>query len=161
MARAWRIAYEGALYHVLSRGNQGQNIFVDDEDRKLFLKTVAEMSERFELDIFAFVLMDNHYHLMFRTNRANLSKSMQWFGATYTKRFNIGHFRTGHLFQGRFKNMLVQNEAYMLQLSYYIHRNPLKVGMVRRLADFKWSSYRTHAYGKSHQIWLNTNVILS
>jgi putative transposase len=119
------------------------------------------MGERFEIDLFAYVLMDNHYHLLFRTNRANLCRSMQWFGATYTKRFNLRHNRSGHLFQGRFKNMLVQNDAYLLQLSYYIHRNPLRAGMVKRLADYKWSSYRAYAYAKSHQNWLNTNVILS
>ena len=161
MARAWRIEYDGALYHVLSRGNESQNIFINNDDRELFLATVADMSERFEIDIYAYVLMDNHYHLLFRTNRANLCRSMQWFGATYTKRFNLRHNRSGHLFQGRFKNMLVQNEAYLLQLSYYIHRNPLRAGMVRRLADYKWSSYRVYAYGKNKQNWLNTKSILS
>jgi len=161
MARAWRIEYEGALYHVLSRGNERRDIVITDEDRKIFLSTVGEMGERFEIEIFAYVLMDNHYHLLFRTNRANLCRSMQWFGATYTKRFNQRHNRSGHLFQGRFKNMLVQNNAYLLQLSYYIHRNPLRAGMVRRIVDYKWSSYRAYAYGKSHQNWLNTNVILS
>jgi putative transposase len=160
MARAWRIEYEGALYHVLSRGNERQAIVITDEDRKLFLKTVGEMGKRFEIDIFAYVLMDNHYHLLFRTNRANLCRSMQWFGATYTKRFNLRHNRSGHLFQGRYKNMLVQNDAYLLQLSYYIHRNPLRAGMVKRVADYKWSSYRAYAYGKSHQSWLNTDTIL-
>ncbi|MHC4459371.1 MAG: transposase [Planctomycetota bacterium] len=161
MARAWRIEYKRALYHVLSRGNQKQDIVSNDDDRKLFLATAAEMAERFEIDLFAYVLMDNHYHLLFRTNRANLCKSMQWFGATYTKKFNLRHNRSGHLFQGRFKNMLVQNDAYLLQLSYYIHRNPLRSGMVKRVADYKWSSYRAYAYGKSHQNWLNTHVILS
>ena len=161
MTRAWRIEYEGALYHVLSRGNDKQDIVIDDDDRKLFLDTAGEMGERFEIDLFAYVLMDNHYHLLFRTNRANLCRSMQWFGATYTKRFNLRHNRSGHLFQGRFKNMLVQNDAYLLQLSYYIHRNPLRAGMVKRIADYKWSSYRAYAYGKSHQNWLNRNVILS
>ena len=161
MARAWRIEYEGALYHVLSRGNDRQDIVINDDDRMLFLETVAEVAERFELDIFAYVLMDNHYHLLFRTNRANLCRSMQWFGATYTKRFNLGHNRSGHLFQGRYKNMLVQNDAYLLQLSYYIHRNPLRAAMVRRLADYKWSSYRVYGYGKSQPNWLNTKPILS
>ena len=161
MARAWRIEYEGALYHVLSRGNEKQNIVITDDDRKLFLATTGEMGERFEIDVFSYVLMDNHYHLLFRTNRANLCRSMQWFGATYTKRFNLRHNRSGHLFQGRFKNMIIQNDAYLMQLSYYIHRNPLRAGMVRRLADYKWSSYRAYAYGKSHPNWLNTNVILT
>ncbi len=161
MARAWRIEYEGALYHVFSRGNQKQNIVIDDDDRKLFLATAGEMVERFEIDLFAYVLMDNHYHLLLRTNRANLCRSMQWFGATYTKRFNLRHNRSGHLFQGRFKNMLVQNDAYLLQLTYYIHRNPLRAGMVQRIADYKWSSYRAYAYGNRHQNWLNINEILS
>ena len=152
MARAWRIEYKGALYHVLSRGNAGQNIVKDDDDCHLFLETVGDLAERFGIDIFAYVLMDNHYHLLFRTRRANLSKSMQWFGATYTKRFNLRHDQAGHLFQGRFKNMLVQNDAYLLQLSYYIHRNPLRAGMVRRLVDYRWSSYRAYAYGKSHHL---------
>jgi REP element-mobilizing transposase RayT len=119
------------------------------------------MSERFEIDIFAFVLIDNHYHLLFRTNRANLSKSMQWFGATYTRRFNVRHNRSGHLFQGRFKNILVENDAYLLQLSYYIHRNPLRAKIVKRLASHRWSSYQVYAYGKSSAKWLNTDLILS
>jgi putative transposase len=161
MARAWRIEYEGALYHVLSRGNDRRNIVDDDKDRNLFLDTVGEMSQRFEVDICAYVLMDNHYHLLMRTRRANLSKSMQWLGATYTKRFNSRHFRSGHLFQGRFKNMLVQNDAYLSQLSYYIHRNPVRAGMVKRLSSYKWSSYRAYAYAERAKKWLNTELILS
>jgi putative transposase len=161
MTRAWRIEYESALYHVLSRGNERRDIVFDDKDRRMFLDTLGEMSERFEIDVFAYVLMDNHYHLLFQTRRANLSKSMQWFGVTYTRRFNLRHNRSGHLFQGRFKNMLVENDGYLLQLSYYIHRNPLRAGMVRRLASYKWSSYPAYAYGKNIPEWLNTDVILS
>jgi putative transposase len=161
MARAWRIEYKGALYHVLSRGNQRGDIVGDDRDRKLFLDTVGEMSQRFEVDICAFVLMDNHYHLLIRTKRANLSKSMQWLGATYTKRFNLRHLRSGHLFQGRFKNMLVENDAYLLQLSHYIHRNPVRAGLVKRLSSYKWSSYPAYAYGNQRIKWLHTELILS
>jgi REP element-mobilizing transposase RayT len=161
MARQWRIEYEGALYHVLSRGNERKDIFSGDQDRIRFLETLEEMSDRFEIDIFAYVLMGNHYHLLLKTNRANLSKSMQWFGATYTKRFNLRHLRCGHLFQGRFKNMIVQNDAYLIQLSYYIHRNPLRAKMVKRLADYKWSSYPVYAYGRKHPKWLVTETILS
>ena len=89
MARHWRIEYEGALYHVFSRGNNKQNIFLTDDDRYLFLDTIGQMSERFDNDIFAYVLMDNHYHLLLRTPKANLSRSMQWLGTTYTRRFNL------------------------------------------------------------------------
>jgi REP element-mobilizing transposase RayT len=161
MTRAWRIEYEGALYHVFSRGNEKKPIVFDDQDRKMFVDCIGQMAERFAIDVFAYVLMDNHYHLLFRTPRANLSKCMHWFGVTYTNRFNSRHDRSGHLFQGRFKNMLVENDAYLLQLSYYIHRNPLRAGLVKRLASYKWSSYRAYAYGKAVLPWLNTELILS
>lgn len=161
MSRAWRIEYPGALYHVLSRGNERRDIFADDDDRRMFLDTLGEMVERFELDIAAYVLMGNHYHLLLRTHRANLSKSMQWFGVTYTNRFNSLNSHSGHLFQGRFKSMIVQNDAYLLRLSYYIHRNPVRAGMVDRLADYRWSSYANYAYGKKAPGWLNTELLLA
>jgi REP element-mobilizing transposase RayT len=161
MARGWRIEFEGALYHVLSRGNERRDIFFGDDDRRLFLDTLGDMAQRFEIDVFVYVLMGNHYHLLLRTRRANLSRAMQWIGVTYTNRFNAKHSRSGHLFQGRFKNMLVQNDDYLLQLSYYIHRNPLRAKMVARLADYRWSSYRAYAYGRQAPEWLNTKPILS
>ena len=161
MGRAWRIEYEGALYHLMSRGNDGQDIYLNDDDRKLFLETISEMSERFEVDIFAYVLMSNHYHLLVRTHRTNLKKAMQWFGTTYTRRFNNRNFKKGHLFQGRYKSILIQNDAYLMQLSCYIHRNPLRAGLVNRLADYRWSSYRYYAYKANHISWLNTDLILS
>jgi REP element-mobilizing transposase RayT len=161
MARPLRIEYKGALYHILSRGNERRDIFLGDHDYKVFLGVLGEMSDRFEVDIFAYVLMGNHYHLLIRTNQKNLSKSMQWLGTTYTRRFNLKHFRSGHLFQGRFKSILVQNDAYLMQLSCYIHRNPLRAGLTKRLADYRWSSYCTYAYRASHISWLNTDVILS
>jgi putative transposase len=105
--------------------------------------------------------MGNHYHFLLKTKRANLSKSMQWFGATYTRRFNNRHKRGGHLFQGRFKNFLVENDNYLFRLSCYIHRNPLRAEIVTRLADYKWSSYASYAYGKRKHGWLNTDPILS
>ena len=161
MGRAWRIEYEGALYHLMSRGNDGQDIYLNDDDRNLFLETISEMSERFEVDIFAYVLMSNHYHLLVRTNRANLKKAMQWFGTTYTRRFNNRNFKKGHLFQGRYKSILVQNDSYLMQLSCYIHQNPLRVGIVRRLIDYKWSSYPIYAYAKKAPTWLSTQLIWS
>ena len=126
MARAWRIEYEGALYHVLSRGNERRDMFLDDDDHRMFLTGLAESGERFAVDVFAYALMGNHYHMLLRTRRANLSKAMQWLGLSYTTRFNFKHSRRWHLIQGRFKSMLVQNDAYLLQLSYYIHRSPFR-----------------------------------
>ena len=100
MARSWRIEYEGAYYHLLSRGNERRDIFLCDEDRNLVLDTIGECGERFEIELFSYVLMSNHYHLLLRYRRANLSKAMQWFSGTYTRRFNNRHGRSGHLFQG-------------------------------------------------------------
>ena len=161
MTRPWRIEFEGAYYHILSRGNERRNIFSDNDDRVSFLDTLGKMSDRFEVEVYAYVLMDNHYHLLLKTNKPNISKSMQWFGTTYTRRYNIKHNRNGHLFQGRFKNFLIENDEYLMLLSCYIHRNPLRAGIVRRLADYPWSSYPIYAYGKKSPEWLLTKPILS
>jgi|GEM_PF-732741 len=99
MSRAWRIEYEGASYHVLSRGNERSDIFIDDYDRKSFLDAIEEMSERFEIDIFAYVLISNHYHVLLRIRGANLKKAMHWFGTTTRIRFNRRHFRSGLCFK--------------------------------------------------------------
>jgi len=96
--------------------------------------------------------MGNHYHLLLKTIEPNLSKIMQWVGFTYTRRFNIRHEQIGHLFQGRFKSIIVENEAYLLQLLLYIHRNTLWAGIVDRLADYTWSSYKAYAYKKKNRI---------
>lgn len=161
MARQWRIEFPGALYHVISRGNGLQDIFLSKEDRYLFLDLLKDLSERFNIDVFAYVLMDNHYHLLLKTPDANLSKGMQWFGTTYTRRFNLINSQRGHLFQGRFKSIIVENDAYLLRLSYYIHRNPLRAGIIDRLAEYKWSSYPYYAYRTKAPSWLKTKLILS
>ncbi len=161
MSRPLRIEFEGAYYHILSRGNERRDIFSDKDDRFLFLESLGNMSERFEVDVYAYVLMDNHYHLLLKTNKPNISKSMQWFGVTYTRRYNNKHKRSGHLFQGRFKSFLIENDQYLMLLSGYIHRNPLRAGIVRRLVDYPWSSYPAYAYGKKSSEWLLTRPILS
>lgn len=132
-----------------------------DGDRRLFLSTLGEASDRFEVDVFAFVLMGNHYHLLLRTNLPNLSRTMQWLGLTYARRLNNRLGRCGHLFQGRFKAMLVESDAYLVELSCYIHRNPLRAKVVKRLIDYRWSSYPAYAYGKNRPNWLKTDLILS
>ena len=161
MVRQWRIEFEGAYYHILSRGNERRNIFSDNDDRVSFLETLGKMSDRFEVEVYAYVLMDNHYHLLLKTNNPNISKSMQWFGTTYTRQYNVKHKRNGHLFQGRFKSFLIENDEYLMHLSCYIHRNPLRAGIVRRLAGYPWSSYSIYAYGKKSPEWLLTKPILS
>ena len=161
MARQWRIQYPSAIYHVMSRGNGGQSIFVSDQDRFTFLSLLELLTERFNIEIHAFVLMSNHYHLLVKTIEANLSKAMQWFGTTYTRRFNMANNHSGHLFQGRYKSIIVQNDAYLMLLSCYIHRNPLRAGIVERLADYPWSSYLYYAYKKDSPPWLHTESIFS
>jgi putative transposase len=115
MARQWRIEYPGALSHVLSRGNGRQDIFLCDNDRQLFLDLLAELSQRFNLAIYAIVLMGNHYHLLLKSIDGNLSKAMHWFGTTFTRKFNMRNQTSGHLFQGRFKSIIVENDAYLLR----------------------------------------------
>ncbi len=144
----------------MSRGNNFQDIFLSDDDRHLFCGLLGELTERFAIEIYAYVLMETHYHLLLKTTEANLSKAMQWFGTTYTRKFNLYNRTRGHLFQGRFKSIIVQDDAYLLQLSYYIHRNPLRAGIVERLMDYPWSSYLYYAYKKKPPLWLKTEPIL-
>ena len=126
MTRQWRIGYEGALCHVLSRGNEGRDIAASDKDREVFVELLCRMCNPFDIELYCYVLMSNHFHLLVKTPRGNLSKSMQWFVGTYTRYYNMQQSRSGHLFQGRFKSFLVEDDAYLLQLSYYIHRNPVR-----------------------------------
>lgn len=135
-------------------------IFIEYQDKKCFLEVLGEMSKRFEIKVCAYVLMDNHYHLLLQTMNANLSKAMQWLGATYTRRFNLKNGLSGHLFQGRFKSIVVGNEEYLMRLSLYIHRNPLRAKMVERLADYRWSSYSSYAYGRKSPEWLEKKILM-
>jgi REP-associated tyrosine transposase len=161
MSRQWRIEFPGAMYHIMARGNEGNMIYCDNEDRKCFIRLLSMLVQRFQTEIHAWVLMPNHYHLLLKTPKPNLSKSMQWFGSVYTRRYNLRHSRKGHLFQGRFKSLLVENDEYLLRLSYYIHRNPLKSNLTNRLANYPWSSYISYAYGDNRYEWLTTEAILA
>jgi len=161
MARPWRIQFQDATYHVASRGNGRQRIFFDDHDRDDFLKLAGRGAQRFNLEIFSFCLMSNHYHLLLRTPKANLSAAMQWLNTAYAVRFYNRHHRSGHLFQGRFKSVLVEDEKHWQHLSYYIHLNPVRAGMVENPAQYKWSSYLDYLRPKSRFEWLMRDEILS
>ena len=141
MARPLRIEYEGAVYHVTSRGNARANIYLSDEDRVMFLDVLHYVVDRFGWLCHSYCLMTNHYHLMIETPQANLSRGMGQLNAMYTQRFNRKHGRVGHLFQGRFKSIVVDKASYLLELSRYIVRNPVAAGMVDDLSDWPWSSY--------------------
>ena len=142
MARPLRIEFPGALYHVTSRGNARQRVFRDDEDRKTFLATLAWVVARFGWRCHAYCLMDNHVHLLIETPQPNLSRGMRQLNGVYTQRFNRRHRKVGHLFQGRFKAILVEKEGYLLELARYIVLNPVRAKMVKMPERYPWSSYR-------------------
>lgn len=161
MARPLRIEFPGALYHVTSRGDGQENIYRVDADRLAFLDVLGEVCERFDWVIHAYCLMDNHYHLLIETPNANLSKGMRQLNGVYTQTFNRNHARTGHVFQGRYKAILVQKESYLLELARYIVLNPVRARMVRSAKDWPWSSYRATAGQVEGMQWLHIDWILS
>ena len=141
MARPLRIEYENAFYHITVRGNERRAIFRDDYDRDIFLETIQAAYNRFNFIIHAFVLMDNHFHLLMETPDANLSASMHHINGVYTQAFNRRYKRVGHLFQGRYKSIVVDRGEYYLELIRYIHLNPWRARMERRFGDFKYSGH--------------------
>lgn len=145
MARPLRIEFAGALYHITARGNARGDIFQDDADRRRFLELLAEACEVFHWHCHAWCLMGNHYHLLVETGSATLSKGMRWLNGVYTQHHNRRHRRVGHLFQGRFKAILVEKESYLLELARYIVLNPVRARMVREASEWPWSSYRATA----------------
>ena len=142
MARPLRLEFENAVYHITSRGNAGDAIFLDVEDCEAFLKILAEVVKRYNWLCYAYCLMINHYHLLIETPDANLSQGMRQLNGVYTQKFNRRHKHTGHIFQGRYKSILVDKEAYLLELIRYVVLNPVRAGLVRSPGDWEWSSYR-------------------
>lgn len=142
MARPLRIEFPGAIYHVTSRGNARRKIFQDNSDRESFLSTLAWVVERFGWICHAYCLMDNHFHLMIETPEPNLSRGMRQLNGVYTQGFNRRHRKVGHLFQGRFKAILVERDSYLLELARYVVLNPVRAKIVKAPQDYFWSSYR-------------------
>ncbi|MEJ5167241.1 MAG: transposase, partial [Thermoanaerobaculia bacterium] len=140
MARPLRIEYPGALYHITSRGNAKEKIFLDDKDYYLFLKCLDLTSKRYNFLIYSFCLMPNHYHLLLETPEGNLSKIMRQLNGVYTQKFNKKYGRVGHIFQGRYKAILVEKERYLLELIRYINLNPVRAGLAEDPLEWKWSS---------------------
>jgi putative transposase len=158
MPRKARIEFPGALYHVLDRGDRREAIFADEEDRLAFLRTLEEVCRRTGWWVHAYVLMSNHYHLLLETPEANLVAGMKWFQSTYTLRFNRRHRQGGHLFQGRYKAIVVDPEErnYLLSLSDYIHLNPVRAGLLPergKLFDYRWNSYPAYVKGGALSPW--------
>ena len=161
MARPLRIEFGGALYHLTARGNARADIYSDDNDRQQFLLLLQNTVNRYGWYCHAYCLMDNHYHLLIETSTPTLSKGMKFLNGTYTQYFNRRHGRVGHLFQGRFKGILVQKDSYLLELARYIALNPVRARMVQNADEWPWSSYRaTAGYGESDAC-LTTEWILA
>ena len=144
MARQLRIQFSGALYHITSRGNEKKDIFQRDDDRGKFLTYLKEAKERYRFLLYAYALMNNHYHLLIETPLANIAQIMHYINTSYTVYFNRKNRRYGHLFQGRYKAILVDKDNYLLELSRYIHLNPVRANLVTGPEDYRWSSYRDY-----------------
>jgi len=145
MSRPLRIEYPGAVYHITSRGNEKKPVFKDDEDRETFLRILTHVNKRYHWLCHAYCLMDNHYHLLVETPDGNLSLGMRQLNGVYTQAFNKRRTRTGHLFQGRYKAIVIQKDSHLLEVCRYVVLNPVRAGMVEKPEDWKWSSYRATA----------------
>ena len=160
MARPLRLEFAGALYHITSRGNERKAIFWEDDDFSGFLTLLGQVCQQFNWVVHAYCLMSNHYHLMLETPDANLSKGMRQLNGMYTQWVNRKYKRVGHLFQGRYKAILVDKDAYLLELSRYIVLNPIRAKMVATPDDWRWSSWH-YAMGKEESPdWLATDALL-
>ena len=144
-----------------SRGDGKDDIYLKDSDRELFLEVLEDVKKHFNWTLHAYCLMDNHYHLLVETPDGNLSKGMRHLNGVYTQRFNREHGRAGHVFQGRYKAILVQKGSYLLELAHYIVLNPVRARMVKEAKDWFWSSYRNTSGLEETTNWLSVDWILS
>jgi len=170
MARPLRIEYPGAFYHVTCRGNERKTIFRDDSDRYTFLDMLAASLETFTVSLHGYVLMNNHFHLIIETHEANLGKLMQRFNTAYTVYYNRCHNRNGHLYQGRYKAILIDADEYLLELSRYVHLNPVRIRKFSRfpidekktiLESYRWSSYDGYTRRRQRQPFMTYDLILT
>ena len=187
MTRPLRVDVADGWYHCMNRGIERGAIFVDRRDHERFVELLGETVERYRFRVHTFCLMENHYHALVQTPDANLSRGMQWLGLSYSSWFNARHDRVGHLFQGRFKSVPVEDGSWALELSWYIHLNPVRIqdlgldkrrrgeertgilppptpeelsARLKRLREYRWSSYRAYAGYVSGPDWLTTAELL-
>ena len=160
MTRPLRIEYAGAVYHVTSRGNERKAVFKGDEDRIRFLNTLQHVNKRYNWICHAYCLMDNHYHLLIETPDGNLALGMRQLNGVYTQLFNRAHGRNGHLFQGRYKSILIQKDSHLLEVCRYVVLNPVRAKMVEAPEAWKWSSYRATAGREASHVCLTRDWVL-
>ena len=161
MGRPLRISYPGAFYHVTSRGNERRSIFQTKKNYEKFLGYLTSATERYGAKIHCFCLMPNHYHLLLETPRANLPAILHHLNTSYTNYFNAKTGRVGHLFQGRYRAILVDKDSYALELSRYIHLNPVRARLVKDPSEYLWSSYIAYVGREKEGGWPETEFILS
>jgi putative transposase len=158
MARPLRVEYEGAIYHVMSRGDHSERIYRGDEDAELFIKTLGEACVKSDWQVHAYCLMSNHFHLVLETPNGNLISGMKWFLGTYTGRYNRRHKVFGHLFSGRYKSLIVDGDEgdYLRTVCQYVHLNPVRAKLLKPeepLKNYRWSSFPTRRkWGQSREI---------
>ncbi len=160
MARPLRIEYSGAFYHITSRGNERKAVFKSERDREKLLSYFGSATERYAAIVHAYCLMDNHYHLLMETPAGNLSRIMHHINGAYTTYFNVRRERSGHLFQGRYKAILIEADEYAKELSRYIHLNPVRAGMCANPEEYPWSSCRYYTVETEAPDWLQRGLIL-
>jgi putative transposase len=160
MARPLRIEFEGAIYHVTARGNERGKIFFSKRDYEKFKEYLTAAKEKYGFILHAYVLMTNHYHLILETPEKNLSKIMHFINSSYTTYTNVKRKRSGHLFQGRYKAILVDKDNYLLELSRYIHLNPVRVNMAQKPEEYPYSSYRSYVTGCQIENIVSSETIL-
>jgi REP element-mobilizing transposase RayT len=160
MARPLRIEVPGGIYHVTSRGDRREKIYLDDSDRTYWLALFGHVCKQFNWVCYAYCLMDNHYHIVVETVEANLSKGMRQLNGVYTQQFNRNHNRVGHVYQGRYKAILVEKDSYLLELSRYVVLNPVRAGMVKNIDHWQWSSYPAMIGKSSCPEWLQADWML-
>lgn len=161
MTRPLRLEFPGAVYHITARGNARENIFLDDADRRKFLDLLGQEVRQQGWRLYAYCLMDNHYHLLLETPEPNLVAGMRRLNGVYTQAFNRRHDRVGHVLQGRYKSILVDRDAYLLELCRYVVLNPVRAGMVKRPEDWPWSSYRATLGTIMAPDWLRADRVVA
>jgi len=159
MARRPRIEFEGGFYHVITRGNQRQKVFTEEKDFLKYLEFLTDYKERYVFLLYAYVLMGTHIHLLIETRQVPLSKILQGINQRFTMYFNWRHGTVGHLLQGRYKSILCDRDAYLLNLVKYVHCNPVRAGMVKRPEEYRWSSHRAYL-GLSKDGLVDTELVL-
>lgn len=161
MSRPLRIEYPGAWYHVMNRGRRKEAIFVDKRDYGLFSELTGDVTRLFGVEIHAYCLMPNHYHLLIHTPEGNLSRCMRHLNGVYTQRFNLKHKIDGSLFRGRFKSILIEKESYLLELVRYIHKNPWRAQLEKKVGEYEWCSHRGYMRNSERPEWLNVAEVLT